>query len=134
LEGNRRIIMIIARERGAPGIDVPEPNRRTLKVLLSPLLHEGLHSIASGLTILPPGGQSDLHAHAEGEMFYILEGRCMIVVGDEKEDLDPGTAAWGPPTVPHQLVNREDKPCRILWVISPSGRERAIIEKSRENK
>ena len=47
--------MIIAREKGAPSIDVPEPNRRTLKVLLSPLLHEGLGSIASGLTILPPG-------------------------------------------------------------------------------
>ncbi len=126
--------MIIAREKCAPCTDVPEPNRRTLKVLLSPQLHEGLQSIASGLTILPPGGQSDLHAHEEGEMFYILSGRCRIIVGDEVEELEQGTSVWAPPCLSHQLVNSADEQCRILWVLAPPGRERAIIEKSKEKK
>ena len=97
--------MIIAREKGAPGIDVPEPNRRTLKVLLSPLLQNGLHSIASGLTILPPGGQSDLHAHGEGELFYVLSGRCRIIVGEEEEELEQGTSVWAPPGLSHHAQN-----------------------------
>jgi quercetin dioxygenase-like cupin family protein len=126
--------MIIAREKGAPSIDVPEPNRRTLKVLLSPLLYEGLGSIASGLTILPSGGQSDLHAHGEGELFYVLSGRCRIIVGDDEEELEQGTSVWAPPGLSHQLINIEDEQCRILWVLSPPGRERAIIEKSKEKK
>ena len=71
--------MIVSREECAPSMDIPEPNRRTLKVLLSPQLHEGLHALSSGLTILPPGGKSDLHEHSEGEMFYVLSGQCRIV-------------------------------------------------------
>ena len=126
--------MIIATENGAPAIEISEPYKRILKVLLSPLLHDGLHSIASGITILPPGGQSDLHEHGEGEMFYVLSGRCRIIVGDEEEELEQGTVVWGPPALPHQLVNSGDEQCRILWVLSPPGRERAIIEKSRDQR
>jgi mannose-6-phosphate isomerase-like protein (cupin superfamily) len=126
--------MIIATEDGAPAVEIAEPNRRTLKVLLSPLLHDGLRSIASGITVLPPGGQSDLHEHVEGEMFYVLSGRCRIVVGDEEEEMEQGTAVWGPPGLSHQLVNSEDEQCRILWVLSPPGRERAIIENSRKQR
>jgi quercetin dioxygenase-like cupin family protein len=119
--------MIVAKEGGAPSMDMPEPNRRTLKVLLSPELHEGLHELASGLTILPPGGRSDLHEHAEGEMFYILNGRCRIVVGGEEAEIHQGTAVWGPPGVAHRVVNLGEEQCRILWVLVPPGRERAII-------
>jgi mannose-6-phosphate isomerase-like protein (cupin superfamily) len=79
---------------------------------------------------MPSGGQSDLHAHGEGELFYVLSGRCRIIVGSEEEDLEPGAAVWGPANIPHQILNRGNEPCRILWVLSPPGRERAIIEGS----
>ena len=123
--------MIVSREECAPSMDIPEPNRRTLKVLLSPQLHEGLHALSSGLTILPPGGKSDLHEHSEGEMFYVLSGQCRIVVGEEEEEVEQGSAAWGPPHICHQLVNNGHRQCRVLWVLVPPGRERAIIEGSR---
>jgi quercetin dioxygenase-like cupin family protein len=125
--------MIVSQEENAPSVDVPHPNRRTLKVLLSPLLQEGLHALASGLTILPPGGKSDLHEHSEGEMFYVLDGGCTIVVGIDKAEMETGTAAWGPPHVLHQLMNDTEKQCRVLWVLVPPGRERAIIESSRNS-
>ena len=123
--------MIVSREQCACSMEVPEPNRRTLKVLLSPQLHEGLHELATGLTILPAGGKSDLHEHSEGEMFYVLSGRCTMLVGEEREEIEPGTAAWGPPHIPHQLLNHTQSQCRVLWVLVPPGRERAIIEGSR---
>ena len=123
--------MILCREAGAPSMEVAEPNRRTLKVLLSPELHKGLHELASGLTILPPGGKSDLHEHGEGEMFYVLDGRCTVVVGEEEAEVERGTAVWGVPHVPHRLLNNTQGQCRVLWVLVPPGRERTIIEGQR---
>jgi quercetin dioxygenase-like cupin family protein len=123
--------MIIAHESAAPSMDVPEPHRRTLKVLLSPLLHRDLDRLAAGLTIIPPGGSSDPHAHEEGEMFYVLAGMCSITIGKEKRELNTGTAVWGPPGISHQLFNDSDSPCKILWVLCPPGREKNIIDNAR---
>lgn len=123
--------MIITRENSAPGIDIPEPYKRTLKVLLSPALHDGLESIAAGLTILPPGGKSDEHEHMEGEMFYVISGKGLINVGREQEELVPGTAVWAPQGTGHQLINPHDRFLKVLWVLCPPGREKAILKKAR---
>ena len=125
--------MIVSREDAAPWVEVSEPNKRTLKVLLSPGMQEGLHELASGLTILPPGGKSDFHGHGEGEMFYVLSGRCRIIVGEEEAEIEQGAAVWSPPHLPHQLLNDTPRQCRILWVLVPPGRERAILDASREH-
>jgi len=120
--------MIIAYEDKAPTMDVPEPFNRTLKVLLSPALNEKIKNIAAGLTILPPSGQSDNHRHVEGEMFYVVSGTGLIQVGGKKAKLAPGVAIWVPSGVNHQLINNSNDILKILWVISPSGREEAILK------
>lgn len=122
--------MIIVHEENAPKLDVAEPFKRTLKVLLSPVINSGLKSIAAGLTILPPGGKSDNHEHDEGEMFYVISGKGRIQVGKEMEVLISGTAIWVQSGISHQLLNDSDVTLKILWVLSPPGRERAIIEKA----
>ena len=120
--------MMIAHESKAPGMDVPAPFRRTLKVLLSPAIHPELKSMALGLTILPPGGRSDDHEHVEGEMFYVVSGEGQIRVGEETEAVTPGTAVWGPPGMNHQLMNDSNEILKILWVLSPPGREAEMLE------
>jgi mannose-6-phosphate isomerase-like protein (cupin superfamily) len=52
-------------------------------------------------------------------------------MGREKCELVPGTAVWGPPGVSHQLFNDSDETCKILWVLSPPGREKDIIDHAR---
>jgi quercetin dioxygenase-like cupin family protein len=126
--------MIISHEDSAPALEVAEPYRRTLKVLLSPALHPELKPIAAGLTILPPGGKSDDDQHVEGEMFYVISGTGRIRVKEEEQPLTPGTAVWVPPWTSHQLFNPGDNVVKILWVLSPPGRETAIIEKSHDGK
>ncbi|UCB45817.1 MAG: cupin domain-containing protein [Spirochaetota bacterium] len=121
--------MIIVHEESAPGLDIKEPFKRTLKVLLSPLINKELKSIAAGLTIIPSGGKSDNHEHPEGEMFYVVSGKGSIQVGEEVEVLIPGTAVWVQPGTSHQLCNDSDATLKILWVLSPPGREKAIIDK-----
>ena len=124
--------MIIAHGDNAPAMEVAEPFKRTLKVLLSPLLHPGLESLAAGFSILPPGGKSEVHGHAEGELFFVCSGSGFIRVGDEEEKLSPDTAVWGPPDVPHQLINDGSETLKILWVLCPPGREAAILRSSNQ--
>jgi len=121
--------MIIANENEVPLIQMEEPFKRSLKVLLSPVLTPKLKSIAAGLTLLPPGGSSDFANHIEGEMFFVISGRGHIVVGDEEKDLVPGTAVWVPPGIDHQLVNSSNDYLKILWVLSPPGREAELLKK-----
>ena len=120
--------MIVAHEASAPSIQTPEPNRRTLAVLLSPLLQPQCSGVAAGLTIVPPGGQSDEHAHIEGELFYVVEGQGVIKNGNERLPLPAGTAVWCPPHDPHQLINDRQSVLKVLWVLVPPGRESGILE------
>jgi len=120
--------MIIADETTAPTMQVPAPFARTLKVLLSPVLHPELKSIAAGLTILPPGGKSDRHAHVEGEMFFIISGRGYLKSGEREVELTAMMTIWANPGEFHQLVNTGSETLKILWVLSPPGREADILK------
>lgn len=121
--------MIVVHEDDAVVWESPEPCRRTLKVLLSPALQPELKALALGLSILPPGGKSDAHAHVEGEMFFVISGAGRIKTGDEEAPLTPGVAVWSPAGEPHQLINDGEETLKVLWVLCPPGREAAIVVK-----
>jgi oxalate decarboxylase/phosphoglucose isomerase-like protein (cupin superfamily) len=120
--------MIICREDQSVVMQIAGEDARVLKVLLSPALNEGLVEIAAGYSIIPPGGHSDKTAHIEGEMFYICEGSGKILVENETEPIWPATVVWVPPLKMHQLINDSTATLKILWVLCPPGREKAIIE------
>jgi quercetin dioxygenase-like cupin family protein len=122
--------MIIVHESTAPKLKIPKPYKRTLKVLLTPILHKEIRSIACGLTIIPPKGCSDNDSHVEGELFYVIYGRGTININGKEKKLTAGTAIWCPPHVSHFLLNNSSKTLKILWILSPPGRESAIIGKN----
>lgn len=122
--------MIVVHEENAPAVNVPAPFKRTLKVLLSPVIHSESVPIAAGLTILPSGGKSDIRKHSEGEMFYVISGNGCIKAGGKKEEIIPGTMVWVPGETEHQLLNTSDKTLKILWILSPPGREAEILKKA----
>ena len=126
--------MIIVHEDDAPAMHAPEPFRRTLKVLLSPVLHPQLKTHAVGLSILSPGTKSDEHAHVESETFYVGSGAGHIKTAEGEKPLTPGTAAWSPPGESHQLINDGDETLKILWVLLPPGREAGIIANASQEK
>ena len=120
--------MIIIHENDAPSMDVPAPDERTLRLLLSPAKDVGVDPIAVGQTILPPAGQSDCIGHQEGELLYSLSGAGEILVEGERRAFLPGTAVWVPPMEVHQLLNPGKEEMKVLWVLCPAGRERAILD------
>ncbi len=119
--------MIINDEKGAFVMQITGEYERTLKVLISPFLDEGLKELAAGLSIIPPYSRTDCISHKEGEMFYICEGRGRMTVGDETRDVAGGTVVWVPPGTRHQLSNEGGEMLKALWVLCPPGRERDII-------
>ena len=122
--------MIMVHENDASEVTTAGEFRRTLKVLLSPLLDSGIDSIAVGLTILPPGGRSDFIGHPEGEMFYVLSGQGVMRVGENTRPITEGTAIWVGPHEVHQTINTGGGVLKLLWVLSPPGRESLILEQA----
>src|ERR1700748_2553369 len=73
---------------------------------------------------IPPGFSTGLHVHrVQEETFYLLEGECQWVIGDETVPATPGTYVFIPPGVPHNIRNLTDAPARVLMTVSPPGHE-----------
>ena len=78
----------------------------------------------------PPGMEAPLHVHHnEDEGFFVLEGSVTIYVGDESVDARAGDFAWGPRNVPHRYTVGPDG-CRMLFVCTPGGFEKLVVEMS----
>ncbi len=121
--------MIIMHESDAPSLEVEGPYKRTLKVLLSRHLDSAVDSLAAGLTTLPPGCMSDYVHHVEGEMFFIISGEGTMRVEEETVPVKPGDAIWVPTGKTHQMANPGQATMKVLWVLSPPGREVDILKK-----
>lgn len=69
---------------------------------------------------MDPGQYHPLHSHPNvGELYFVLEGRCELRIGERCEWVEPGTAAYMPKGVPHSVRTAEDG-VRIL-VTFPKG-------------
>ena len=121
--------MILVHEDDVAGVTTEGEFQRTLKVLLSPTLDNAMGSLAAGLTILPPDGKSDFIKHPEGEMFYVLFGEGAIRLGSETRPISAGTAIWVCPQEMHQLLNKGSGVMKVLWVLSPPGRESLLLDR-----
>jgi mannose-6-phosphate isomerase-like protein (cupin superfamily) len=73
---------------------------------------------------LPPLLDTPAHVHAnEDEYFHIIDGRHLIVVGDEEHQLGPGEGIFAPRGVPHAQRRLDPGAGRILLVLAPGGFE-----------
>lgn len=54
---------------------------------------------------LESGGQAELHYHqATEQAFYLLEGKCLVEVEGESDEMRPGDVAFFAPGKRHRLV------------------------------
>lgn len=73
-------------------------------------------------TEIMPGWGPALHIHlAQDEWFYVLEGKVLLQVGDQRVTLGPGDSVLGPRNVPHAFVAVGPTPARMLITFSPAG-------------
>jgi mannose-6-phosphate isomerase-like protein (cupin superfamily) len=71
--------------------------------------------------ILPPGHAVTPHHHRQiEEIYYIVEGRGVMTVGDEQREVAAGDAVYVPRGQRHTLSNTGAEPIKLLLVCGPA--------------
>ena len=70
--------------------------------------------------LLKAGPPLHLH-HAQEEYFYVMEGRALFQVGEQRVELKSGDSVLGPRGVPHTFVPVGETPARMLIAFTPAG-------------
>lgn len=105
------------------------PNRRLLKVLVSPKRDNELQNMSVGMTIISPGDKTKYAAHETSEeIMYIISGRGEALIDGVKSKIYPDMLISLPIASMHQLINTGDESLKLLWVYSPSGPEEEYID------
>ena len=79
-------------------------------------------SFAIGMVTLDPdGGQVPWHNQDQEEVYLILEGSVEMCLGQERQVLTAGQAAYIPSRVFHQATNVGKQAARMLYCYGPAG-------------
>lgn len=69
---------------------------------------------------LPPGASTTPHHHPQTEeIYYILEGRGHMQIGDEVREVGPGDAIAIPPGETHQITTMGSTALKFLCCCAP---------------
>jgi mannose-6-phosphate isomerase-like protein (cupin superfamily) len=92
----------------------------------------GAYSLIEETLLDDEGPPLHVHDHDE-EAFYVLDGRGVFVVGDERGELGPGDFVIVPRGAAHAIARAAGGDLRMLVVTSPAGMEQFFVElQSRE--
>jgi mannose-6-phosphate isomerase-like protein (cupin superfamily) len=79
-------------------------------------------NFSTGLVVLEPnGGQVPWHNQQQEEVYFIVEGTAEMCLGEERQELVTGQAAYIPSGVFHQLTNLGDTPLKMIYTYGPAG-------------
>ncbi len=70
---------------------------------------------------LEPGQEQKVHAHEdEDKIYYVLEGRCSFVVGEETQEHARHQVVLAPAGAPHGVKNTSDGRLTLLVFMTPN--------------
>ena len=92
----------------------------TIRELMHPAVHgNAAQSLAEAS--VPPGGVTALHRHAlTEELYYIIEGRGRMTLGERTFEVAPGDTVLIAPQTPHCIENIGSGTLRFLCCCSPA--------------
>jgi len=73
------------------------------------------------VTLDPDGGQVPWHNQEQEEIYFVVEGRGEMCLGDEREEITTGQAVFIPPGVFHQITNLDSDPLKMIYCYGPAG-------------
>lgn len=79
----------------------------------------GSRQVEVVLGTVEPGGVAERHTHEVEQAMYVVEGRALVEVGDDKREVGPGTACFFPPGMPHRVESLGPGPLKALVIYSP---------------
>jgi len=98
------------------------PARRLTRNLVGGTAPIQAKNFAMGRVHLDPkGGQVPWHNQEQEEIYYIVEGRGEMCLGEECQEVLAGQAVYIPPGVFHQLTNIGEEPLTMIYCYGPAG-------------
>jgi len=83
--------------------------------------NSSIRNLSLAEAILPPGGETREHYHADtDEIYYILQGRGRMRVGEEERAVGPLDAIAIPANQRHNIANIDVEPLVFLCCCAPA--------------
>jgi quercetin dioxygenase-like cupin family protein len=76
---------------------------------------------------LKPGESLRRHITPVDVFFYVLEGKGIVEVGEEKKEVEKDSIVHSPAKIVHCWHNESDNPLRILVAKTPKPKESTIL-------
>lgn len=73
------------------------------------------------VTLEPNGGQVPWHNQQQEEVYFVIDGKGEMCLGDERQVVTGGQAVQIPSGVFHQLTNIGDTPLHMIYCYGPAG-------------
>ena len=95
--------------------------RRTQNLVGGPSPVQASNFCMGYVTLEPDGGQVPWHNQQQEEVYFVLDGRGEMCLGDERQVVTGGQAVQIPSGVFHQLTNIGDIPLHMIYCYGPAG-------------
>jgi mannose-6-phosphate isomerase-like protein (cupin superfamily) len=101
-----------------------------LRELLNPLKEDICIRYSLAHTRLKPGQKSLAHRLKSSEVYYIIQGRGEIYIGDQKENVSAGQALYIPPDAVQKIKNTGTVDLTFLCIVDPAWKpeDEKVIE------
>lgn len=76
---------------------------------------------------LKPGESLKRHITPVDVAFYVLSGKGVVEIGDEKQEVDAGTLVESPKDIVHCWYNRGSEPLRFMVVKAPRPTRKTVF-------
>jgi len=91
-----------------------------IRELMHPDEHPVRQQSLAEATVLP-GEATQLHRHHRSEeLYHVLAGHGLMILGDDCFDVRCGDTVLIPPGTPHRIANAGNEPLRVLCACSPA--------------
>ena len=108
---------VVVRHRDEANEQFPNPAHGRLK--WRTLLSKGLtasDSLTCGITVLQPGDWLAPHRHKPAEVYFMLEGRGIVTLGDEEVPAAAGDTIFIPGMLRHGVRQAGDATLKLFYV------------------
>ncbi len=98
------------------------PARRWTRNLVGGASPIQAKNFSMGYVVLEPnGGQVPWHNQEQEEVYFVVEGTGEMCLGEERQTVTTGQAAFIPSKVFHQITNIGATPLKMIYVYGPAG-------------
>ncbi len=83
-------------------------------------------ALTTGVAELEPHGRLEVHWHSAAEVYFLLEGRGLVTLGDHEQEVGPGWSVFIPGGVRHGMRNVGSGPLRCFYALAADGMEDVV--------